>query len=751
MPKECNPNGKSPLKYEVGRCKQNACTKRPKANPECEYCCGPTKQTTKTVTCGGYSMDIIVILECGCTICNQVNISGNVITIRREVTLRGVAHDINDPSNALRFGKVYLFDEQVGITSFNGDFSFSVPNGMTRLVVTLKENVFKVGFIEASKVFTIPKDFSGTLFKKFPLLMKSKAIEIPSSVMNTIPLAQSSDGSLAEVVIPDNAFYKPDGSQHNGVVKAAINFISPQDIVSVDTMVGDLTFVDNNGDVGSLETFGMFHMEFNDASGKELNIKGDVNMAIRADVIGKELESSTTVKLWSLNPSSARWEYESTLERISSSRRKRSQSQNTTDFFVGDTVITDRYWFNFDDDSLNFCFVKIKAYADSNLREPLEWLNTFEPSVISKDVLPSGPGMIDGRVLTGSRSHNRELGSKDDCILTVCRPSNFHAYLFFEDQNGAFSASPRLGGSNQNVPGVTVNVKQLTDTITSTRSRVIETEVEPLRSNGPLYHSDTVFDCVDPSSASCTSCTDTNIGPECNKCSRFCLYSHFAAYTKCLSASDTDPHYAFYQNEISLFEYSVCENAVSCEENLHLAWFPLTSEMYRAWYIKVQVVPVSSVNEYTVRVVSKGGTHQDTKGGVFGIREDVTSSQSVCIEFKGSGNIIALSGVSEPDETVIEIYVQGTGCRVKTIADDLEQYEITPVPSNNNQTPPLISFQTPLAFGNKFGLYEAEDVDMKTAKSIAKWRCECSKHSIKKKCVTPDSKGGEAVGIECFS
>ncbi|CAH1803362.1 unnamed protein product [Owenia fusiformis] len=473
-------------------------------------------------------------------------------------------------------------------------------------------------------------------------------------------------------------------------------------------MVGDLTFVDNNGDVGSLETFGMFHMEFNDASGKELNIKGDVNMAIRADVIGKELENSTTVKLWSLNPSSGRWEYESTLERVSSSRKKRSQSQQSTDFFVGNTSITDRYWFNFDDDSLNFCFVKIKAYADSNLREPLEWLNTFEPSVISKDISESG--MIDGRVLTGSSSSNFGIGSKDDCILTVCRPSNFHAYLFFEDQNGAFSASPRLGGSNQNVPGVTVKVKQLADTIEATRSRVIETEVEPLRSNGPLYQSD----------------------------------------TECLSASDTDPHYAFYQNEISLFEYSVCENVMSCTENRHLAWFPLTGNMYRAWYIKVQVVPVSYVKEYTVRVVSKGGMHQDTMGKVFGIREDVTSSQSVCIEFKGSGNIIALSNFSELDVTVIEIYVQGTGCRVKTTADGLEQYRITPVPSNNNQTPPLISFETPLAFGDNFGLYEAENVDMETAKSIAKSRCECSKDDIRN-CETPDSESGEAVVIECFS
>ncbi|CAH1794953.1 unnamed protein product [Owenia fusiformis] len=762
LPKDCPQSGESPLVYDVGRCQKNVCVKRPKANSDTKFCCGPTKQTKETLACVDYSMDIIVTLECGCVICNQVNISGNIVTSKRDVTFSGVVHAINDPSTVLRFGNVYLFDERVTTTSFNGEFSFSVPTGMNRIVVTFKEGVMKSGFIEASKVFTIPKDFSGTLFEDVSLLINDKVITITPSEKNTISLAESSESSTAEVIIPGDSFYDSDGNLYTDEVKVTVNFIDPSNIDSFNSMVGDLTFVNDNGEVGLLKTFGMFHLGFNGENGEELELKADVGMAIRADVIGAEFKNTTNVKLWSLNPSSARWEYEGSLERVSASRRKRAQTLATSDFFVGKTVITDRYWFNFDDDSLNFCYVRIKAYTDSSLSTLLPWSETFEPSVLTPASSVTPPN---GRVLTGSMSQTGSgFGSKDDCILTVCGESKFQAYLFLKSDNVALSASSKLGAADPTIAGVNINVKQLDDVTTATRSRVIETDVEPLVSNGPLYHSNTAPDCKDASLKFCTDCEINNyMGAECFLCDPYCYnpIPSMTAYSQCLKASDSDPHYSFYRNPSTLFEYSVCDMAMSCLGGnpplTPLAWFPQTTIAFWAWFIKVRVLVKrngqDTDDESRVRVMSKGGEHEDTKGKLFGIREDVTSSQSVCVEYKGSGPILTLSkpGV---DETVIEISVEGTQCSVdeNDIAVDLRQYKVDS-PSPTNEREPLISFQIPgasIVTGNTFGRYVDDDDDLETAKKRAKSRCECSDPQRQKlTCDNPDSDGGEAIIIKC--
>ncbi|CAH1782018.1 unnamed protein product, partial [Owenia fusiformis] len=407
LPKDCPQTGENPLLYEVGRCRRNKCIERPKANAESEYCCGSTHQIDRRLACADYSLDIVVTLECGCIICNQANVGGNIIATNRKVTFSGYAHDIVDANFPLRFGKVYLFDEEVATTSYNGEFNFPVALDMARIVVTFKEGFIKNNFIETSKVFNIPKDYSGNFYRDIPLLRKSTVVEIPSSETTTLSLANSTSGSsFADVIIPGESFYKADGTKYSGPVQAAINFIDPRDTDLLDAMVGDLTFTDDNGDIGSLQTFGMFHLAFSDLAGNDLSIKGEVGMAISADVIGAGLNNATSVKLWSFNPSSARWEFEGNLRRVSKARKKRSQG-GTTDFFVGDTVITDRYWFNFDDDSLNYCFIKVKAYSEPSLTTPsLPWDRILDPTVIALDQTMGSAG----RTVTGSMSYDSLTG-----------------------------------------------------------------------------------------------------------------------------------------------------------------------------------------------------------------------------------------------------------------------------------------------------------------------------------------------------
>ncbi|CAH1782024.1 unnamed protein product [Owenia fusiformis] len=418
LPKDCPQTSENPLLYEVGRCRRNECIQRPKSNTESEYCCGPIRQTTRSIACVDYSIDIVVTLECGCIICNQANITGNMITSVRKITFSGFAHDIVDKNFPLRFGKVFLFDEEVATASFN---------------------------------------------------------EIPSSETTTLSLANSTSGSsFADVIIPGESFYKANGEKYNGPVQTAINFLDPRNNEDLSAMVGDLTFTNDDGDIGSLQTFGMFHLAFSDTAGNDLNIKGEVGMAISADVIGAGLQNATNVKLWSFNPSSARWEYEGNLRRVSN-RKKRSQAQDTTDFFVGDAVITDRYWFNFDNNQLNYCFIKVKTYSDSSSASPLPWDSSLEPTVISLDQTSRQAGSA-GRIVTGSMSKDYFTGveSNKDCILTVCGDNDFHGYLFMDTPEGSLSASPNLGGSSSAVPSVNITLDQLKST---SRGKVIETNL----------------------------------------------------------------------------------------------------------------------------------------------------------------------------------------------------------------------------------------------------------------------------------
>ncbi|CAH1782020.1 unnamed protein product [Owenia fusiformis] len=710
LPKDCPQTGDNPLQYEVGRCRRNECIQRPESNTESEYCCGPTRQTMRTISCADYSLDIVVTLECGCVVCNQANVTGNIITSVRKVTFSGYAHDIVDTSSPLRFGKVYLFDEEIATTSFNGEFSFPVPLDMTRIVVTFKEEFIKNNFIETSKVFNIPKDYSGNFYRDIPLLRKSTVVEIPSSETTTLSLANSTSGSsFADVIIPGESFYKADGTKYSGPVQTAINFIDPRNNEDLNAMVGDLTFINDDGDIGSLQTFGMFHLAFSDTAGNELGIKGEVGMAISADVIGAGLQNATNVKLWSFNPSSARWEYEGNLRRVSN-RKKRSQARDTTDFFVGDAVITDRYWFNFDDNQLNYCFIKVKTYSDSSSASPLPWDSSLEPTVISLDQT-SWQGGSAGRIVTGGMSRNRGLRSHEDCILTVCGDSQFHGYLFMDSPSGALSAASSLGGSSSNVSGVNIIVDQLSPT--ESRGRVIETTVSPLTSNGPIYHSS----------------------------------SSFLSRTNCVNPDETAPHYSFYQNTASLFEYSVCErvqwDCPSVQNSWPLAWFPRLTSTYWVWYIKVRVVVDSTSEESSVRVVSRGGTHLATLGEMFGIREDTTIDQTACIEFKGRGTILEAL-----DQTIVEVLVEGTDCTVESVASSLQQYQTT-TPYNDAA---LVSFKPPSASiigGTDFGIYVDDNDDVQTAKSTAKARCLCADFQQGQTCSSPKPVIGVGLTIRC--
>ncbi|CAH1782016.1 unnamed protein product [Owenia fusiformis] len=270
-------------------------------------------------------------------------------------------------------------------------------------------------------------------------------------------------------------------------------------------------------------------------------------------------------------------------------------------------------------------------------------------------------------------------------------------------------------------------------------------------SNGPVFHSNNTL-CYNKSSQFCVSCSETLRHTDCIFCDSWrCAFPSSLSYAMCLKANETAPHYSFYQSNVSLFEYSVCENlqqdCPSVQTLWPLAWFPRVEDLYWVGYIKIRVLVDRTTEESAVRVVSRGGNHPETLGKVFGIREDTTIDQTACIEFKGSGDILTQAGVAS-DQTIVEVLVEGTACTVENVASSLQQYQTNT--SFNDAA--IVSFKPPsasLISGEGFGIYVASNADVKTAKATAKARCQCSDFKEGQTCNSPRPKIGYAVSIAC--
>ncbi|CAH1787900.1 unnamed protein product, partial [Owenia fusiformis] len=747
LPKDCPQDGETPYHYDVKKCLGNPCIKRPITDKE-EYCCGPIRQELRTLTCSSYTIDIAETIECGCKICNQVEVDGNVLTSDPKVYLSGYVHDVLDKGIPLRLGEMFLFDELVTHTSFTGEFKFLVPKDVSRLVITVKEGFQKLNFIETTKTIYIPNDFTGTLYRDIPMLRKNTIVEISSSDINTLSLTNtSSNTSLAEVIIPDGAFYSKDGTKYNGKVQASVNFLDPTDMDSIDTMPGDLTFMDSNGQTANLQTFGMFHMSFEDPAGNELNIEGDVEMAISPERLGAN--DTTNVKLWSFNPSSGRWELEGSLRKGLSRRKKRSRSQFEREFFIGNMTIVGRYWYNFDRVNEDYCFVNIKAYDSDNMTTQIPPASTNEPTVIARDRAETW------QHITGKQSfvhvNFREVGSNGDCVLTMCEADHFQGYLTFNTIDGPLHGSTTLGGPS--VPGVTnawAEIRPGADQYT-----VLNTTVSPLTTSGPLYDSQTSI-CYDEDSELCMYCSNlVEKIPECMKCDRVaCKHSYTQAYINCVTSENNNSHYRFYRSADTLVEYTACTSLLDCpgENSLFpLAWFPNAPFVHWAWFIKVRVEVWSNganggtlhPDESKVVVSSYGGKHAETMNRLFGSREDVTKDKTVCLEYKGSGDIFTSTSQQESDETVIKVVAEGTDC-VYTITTGLQQY------AHGEAT---ATFKLPAGIihaGESSGLYFDDNSNMDTARHTAKAACECSEaqhNSVQ--CDTRKPTTGYGILIKC--
>ncbi|MGH0177978.1 UNVERIFIED_CONTAM: hypothetical protein FKN15_076365 [Acipenser sinensis] len=685
LPMDCFQPGTDSQYYNAGHCPHTKCAGSLNFDLRCKdgenYCCGAKRIETREIDCGRYTLPIRAVTECGCQKC-----------VQSKVLVRGrvVAADTGEP---LRFGHIYIGKERVGITGYKGTFTIQVPPDTKRLVVSFVDRLQK--FVDTVKVFPFDKK-GGAVYHDVKVLRKQEPVEIDSAKASTLYLGEiKGEDPIGQIVIPPNSFHKANGEVYQGTVKASVTFLDPRNITTAPAAPGDLNFVNEEGDMFPLRTYGMFSVEFRDEANNEVLETGRVQVFLDTEHV-KMPEHIPKMKLWSLNPETGIWEEESDFH-FTRSPAGRSKREERT-FLIGNMEVRERRLFNLDVPESRRCYVKVRAYMNDN----------FLPNEQLEGVVVN---LINLEPRAGYASNPRAWGRFDSvitarngaCLPAFCdgqRPDAYTAYVTATmggEELEAASSSPKM---NPNVIGVSQPYLdklgyQRTDhknpALKKTAFKINLAKPNPNNideTNGPVYAYQNGIDCE--------------------------------------NAPVTANHFRFYRVEGHKYEYNVVpfqEGDLTSWSGDYLSWWPNPQE-FRACYIKVKI---NGPSEVMVRSRNKGGTHPQTKGQLYGIRDmrstrdlRLPNSSAACLEFKCSGMLFDQSLV---DRSLIAVIPQGD-CRRVGINSLLQEYLVKHPPQFLNNESHAFNMLAPVdPLGHNYGIYTVTDQNPRLAKEIAIGRC----------------------------
>ncbi|EPQ12419.1 Cartilage intermediate layer protein 2 [Myotis brandtii] len=247
LPDDCSQPGSGPAYLDVGLCPDTLCPGPAGSGPRCgdagSRCCSVRRLESRQIHCSSYVLPVKVVAECGCQKCPPP---------RGLVRGRVLAADTGEP---LRFAQILLGLEPIGFTSYQGDFTIEVPRSTQRLVVTFVEP--SGDFMDVVRV--LPFDPRGAgVYHEVKAMRKKSPVILDASQSNTLPLGELEDAPpVGELVLPPGAFRTADGEPYSGAVEARVTFVDPRDLTSAAAAPSDLRFVDSDGELAPLRTYGM--------------------------------------------------------------------------------------------------------------------------------------------------------------------------------------------------------------------------------------------------------------------------------------------------------------------------------------------------------------------------------------------------------------------------------------------------------------------------------------------------------------
>ncbi|KAG7327559.1 hypothetical protein KOW79_009165 [Hemibagrus wyckioides] len=688
LPLDCKQSGTKSKWYNAGRCTNNKCPGSLDFDLRCKdsssFCCGVKQMEIKEINCGSYILPLKVVTECGCQKCVQPK-----ILVRGRV----VAADNNEP---LRFGHIFIGKDRIGITGYQGGFTIQVPSDTQRLVVNFVDPSQK--FLDTLKVFVFDKK-GGSVYHDVKVMRKQEPIDINAAESNTIYLGEvKGEDPIGQLVIPPNSFHKDTGETYEGTVKASVTFFDPRNVTTAAAIPGDLNFVGDEGDVLPLRTYGMFSVDFRDEANQEILGAGEVQVLLDTEHV-KMPEHIPTMKLWSLNPVTGIWEEESNFQptQVTTGGNGRNKREERT-FLIGNMEIRERRLFNLDVPENRRCYVKVRAYMSDKFL-PSEQL---EGVVISLINLEPRPGYTSNPRAWG-RFDSVITGPNGACLPAFCdaqRPDAYTAYVTATMGGEELEAAPSTPKMNPNIIGVLQPYLDKLDyqrsdhddpALKKTAFRINLAKPNPNNldeTNGPIYPYQNLISCENAP-------IDAN-------------------------------HFRFFRVEKDKYEYNVVpfqENDLTTWTGDYLSWWPNPQE-FRACYVKVKI---HGETEVMVRSKNFGGTHSQTRGQLYGIR-DIRSTRDLnhpntsaaCLEFKCSGMLFDQGAV---DRSLITVLPQGN-CRRIGINSLLQEYLTKHPPLLQNNESHAFTMLAPVdPLGHNYGIYTVTDQNPRIAKEIAIGRC----------------------------
>nr|XP_032803735.1 cartilage intermediate layer protein 1 [Petromyzon marinus]XP_032803745.1 cartilage intermediate layer protein 1 [Petromyzon marinus] len=682
LPHDCFQNDSNSLYMDVGACPSKPCAGAADFG-ECgdpiKHCCGVARTEERDIACQGYKLTTMAVTECGCGKC-----------VRPKVLVRGraVAADNNEP---LRFGQIYIGKNRVGFTGYKGTFSFPVPEETERLVVTFVDPSQKL--VDSTKVLPFNKK-GGTVFIEVKMLRKKPHVTLNPAVANIVPLGEAEgQDPIAEMEIPPNSFYLANGEVYSGFVKASVTFLDPRVIATSAAAPSDLNYIDTEGDIFPLRTYGMFSVDFKDEQLQETLNSGKVKIYIDSNQI-KMPEHHNKMKLWSLNTETGLWEEEADFKYSESRRSKREERT----FLIGNVEIRERRMFNLDVPEERRCYVKVRTYRSESFMQ-------------SEQVQGVVVSLINMEPKAGFASNPRAWGRFDSvvtgpngaCLPAFCdslQPDAYTAYVTASLGAEELEAAPSSPKLNPNLVGVT---RPFLDKLQYQRTDHEDSAVKKTAFKINLAKPD-------------PNLPDETNGP---------IYA-FVNLKECEQAPYSANHFRFYRVEGDRYEFNKIpfnENDLMSWTANYLSWWPKPQE-FRACYVKVKI---NGPKEVMIRSSNVGGTHPATTGQLYGMRDvrsvkDMTypNVSAACVEFKCGGMLYDESRI---DRTLVTVVPQGD-CQRQSVNAILQEYLANHPPLATNNASQAFTMFAPLdPLGHNYGIYTVTDQDPRTAKEIALGRC----------------------------
>ncbi|TEA31109.1 hypothetical protein DBR06_SOUSAS14010055 [Sousa chinensis] len=685
LPDDCGQPGSGPIYLDVGLCPDTPCPSPAGSRPRCgdagSRCCSVHRLESRKIHCSGYILPVKIVAECGCRKC---------LPPRGLIRGRVVAAESREP---LRFARILLGREPIGFTSYQGDFTIEVAPSTQRLVITFVDPSGQ--FVDTVRV--LPFDPRGAgVYHEVKAMRKKAPVILDASQSNTISLGELEDEApLGELVIPPRAFRRADGEPYTGAVEARVTFVDPRNVTSAAAAPSDLRFVDSDGELATLRTYGMFSVDLRAAGSAEQLQTGPVAVRVAASQI-RMAGHVEALKLWSLNPDTGLWEEESGFQRERSAASRVRREERV--FLVGNVEIRERRLFNLDVPERRRCLVKVRAYANDKFN-PNEQV---EGVVVTLVNLEPAPGFSANPRAWG-RFDSAVTGPNGACLPAFCDADRPDAYTAL--------VTATLGGEElEPAPSrprplpATVGVAQ--PYLDKLGYRRTDHDDPSLKRNGFRIN------LAKPRSGDPAEAN----GP---------VYP-WRNLRECQEAPVTASHFRFARVEMEKYEYNVVpfrEGVPASWTGDLLAWWPNPQE-FRACFLKVKI---QGPQEYMVRSHNSGGSHPRTRGQLYGLRDDRSvrdpqrpSTSAACVEFKCSGMLFDQRQV---DRTLVTIMPQGS-CRRVAVNGLLQDYLTRHPPVAPADDLAVFSMLAPLdPLGHNYGVYTVTDQSPRLAKEIAIGRC----------------------------